>query len=175
MRELRCKVCGEVTTDELLRDSEVCKDCQDELDRFRNPDLVIALAEYFGVGVQDIVEIDYDIFKIDGIYYYVLNEDEANDRAEEYIRDTIWDFRPRYLADCTDLPEELFEVLAEHNRYEFNGYIIEQIIDKTCGMQYFIERTISGGGRGHFLNFYDGVEHEIGRVGDEYFYAYRRC
>ena len=230
MKELRCKVCGEVTTtDELMRDGdgnftlcptcegtkffvigteeeidtlvdeiedeeeeevmctciycgddfesdedrEVCDDCQEILDNSCNEDLLIALAEEFGCGVQDIVENGDEEWQIEGVDYYVLTEEEANERVADYIKEALWSFNPSCLADSTGLPIEVFEALADNDRCESNNEAIESCINMTCGMNEFVKEAVRYDGRGHFLSSYDGDEIEVITDNGEYYYCYR--
>jgi hypothetical protein len=170
MKELRCKFCGEVK-DELLRGSEVCKDCQEAIDDFGNEDLIMALAEEFGCGVQDIVDLGHNRVQIDGYEYKIFTEDEANDAVADYIADTLWAFTPSFLSGLTGIDEEVFELLSE--KCEGGNEAIHSILRATnVSMSEVVDEAIRWDGRGHFLNSYDGNEYEVS-VNGEYYFLYR--
>ena len=60
----------------------------------------------------------------------------------------------------------------QENSCEGANDFIESLIEKTCGMDSFIESAISADGRGHFISSYDGNEEEISVFG-KYIYVYR--
>lgn len=118
-----------------------------------------------------------DFFVVDSEEYLVLDDNEANEFAREEIEDSLWAFNPAFLACETELPEEVFEPMS--NLYESANGAIRAIIDKTCGMDQFVESAIAADGRGHFLSRYDGEENEVmveTIVGEESktFYIYRK-
>lgn len=108
--------------------------------------------------------------------YMVLTDDEADERAREYIEQSLWAFRPGFLANMTDMPYQAFEKLSE--LCESANDLVLAIVEKTCGLDELVEEAISADGRAHFLNTYDGNEDEVTVVDDEFaseweFYVYR--
>ena len=167
MKEVVCKFCGE----ELLRGSEVCKDCQEAIDSFGNENLIVALAEEFGCGVQDIVDLGHNRVQIEGHEYKIFTEDEANDAVADYIADSLWAFTPSFLSGLTGIDEEVFELLSE--KCEGGNDAIHSILRATnVSMSEVVDEAIRWDGRGHFLNSYDGNEYEV-YVDGEYYYLYR--
>ena len=164
-----CRYCGDDF--EAEEEVEVCEDCKEVLDNADNPELIFALAEEFDCSVQDVVDKGDGEFSIDGLDYLVLTEDEAEKRVEEYIEYTLWAFNPSFLADVTDMPIEVFEVLCE--KCEGGNEAIKSIVDKTCGIEELAEEAVRWDGRGHFLSSYDGEEIEVYADG-EYYYCYRQ-
>ena len=136
---------------------------------------IIALASFLKEDADTITESRYDatVFEIGNREYMVLTDEEADEKAREYIQETLWAFNASFLADQTDLPIEVFEAIQANNKCESNNPALERIIEKTCGIKAFAEAAISADGRGHFLNNYDGNEDEI-RQGEETFFIYRR-
>lgn len=170
--ECTCIHCGDDFEAETLVEAEreVCPECQEVLEYAENEDLIIALAEEFGCAVKDIVENSSTEYQIDGIEYKVLTEEQADEEMVEYVEETLWAFNPSFLADVTDMPIEVFEVLCE--KCEGGNEDIRSIVDKTCGIEELAEEAVRWDGRGHFLNSYDGGEIEIS-VDGELFYCYR--
>lgn len=121
---------------------------------------VRALARHLGVSYKDVNIEDDNTFKANGNEYLVLDDDEANARAREYIIDSLWAFNASFLANYTDLPEEVFTLLSE--KCENGNEAIAKLIEKTGSLDDFVYEAISADGRGHFMSSYDGCEHEVG-------------
>jgi hypothetical protein len=102
------------------------------------------------------IEVDDEIITIQGTSYIVLNEDQVKERMDDHIRETASYFNTWFLANMTELDEEIFENLVEKNEAVYN------LICKTCGINEFIEECLSTDGAGHFLNGYNGEEYELG-------------
>lgn len=100
---------------------------------------------------------DQTQFDCNGGEYLVLTDDEADERAAEYIKESLWAFNPGFLAQHSSAPEEAFQAIADNGKCEDNNNTIEQMIDD---IQDFIEDAISEDGRGHFMSSYDGDEIE---------------
>ena len=110
------------------------------------------------------------LFDVCGREYLVLTEDEREKEVTEYIKESLWAFNSSFLAGETELPEEVFKALNE--KYEDGNEAILKIVEKTCGLESFVDAATSADGYGHFLNPYDGEEGEI-KEGDNWFYIYR--
>lgn len=93
-------------------------------------------------------------------YAVAANEEEADNATRQYIEDSICYFNPSFLAEHSDVPEEVFEFLA--NKGFFNNDAYYQMIHDIGD---FVYDAIEADGRGHFLGSYDGKEYKIG----EYF------
>lgn len=102
------------------------------------------------------VELEENIVTIDGTEYIILDENDIQERMADHIRETASYFNYSFLASMTDLPEEVFEGLVDKNE------AVYRLIEKTCGLDEFIEECLSVDGAGHFLNSYDGQEYELG-------------
>lgn len=101
---------------------------------------------------------DLPILVIDGDEWAVAeSEEEANKAVREYIEDSLWTFRPEFLADHSDVPLEVFEFLSRKD-YSDNDAYLAMIHD----IDEFVEDAIDADGRGHFLSPWDGKECEIG-------------
>lgn len=93
-------------------------------------------------------------------YAVAEGEEAANKAARRAVEDSICYFRPSFLADHSDVPEEVFVFLA-NKCFDNNEAYKSMIYD----VDDFVDDAIDADGRGHFLSGYDGEEHEIG----EYF------
>lgn len=107
--------------------------------------------------------------------HIICTDDEADEMAYDYIMETLWAFTPSFLAGETGIDIEVFEALAENGKCESNNDAIESLI-KASGsrhaLQEFVDAAIGTDGRGHYINSYDGSEHEV-KVGNKTFYIYR--
>jgi hypothetical protein len=113
------------------------------------------LAEYLEADIEDIEE-GYDGALVFGDSdYYVLTDEEADKKAEQYILDTAWAFNSWFLSKHTDLDEDLIEIIQKGCESS-NDAILKLINDK----QSFIDEAIGYDGRGHFIAFYDHNENE---------------
>lgn len=96
---------------------------------------------------------------IDNEEYAVAESNEAASKAvRRVVEDSICYFRPDFLATHSDVPEEVFEFLA-NKCFDNNEAYKAMIYD----MDDFIDDAIDADGRGHFLNSYDSKEYGIGK------------
>lgn len=130
---------------------------------------VSSLAAHLGIDAEDITDASYgeNQFDADGGEYLVLTDSEADDRAAEYIKDSLWAFNASFLSEFTDLPEEVFKGLQD--KCEGANDTFATLVERAPGgIKLFVEQAISADGRGHFMSSYDGEENEQGE-----FYIYR--
>ena len=123
-----------------------------------------ALSKFLNVPVEDLSEDRDNTFSCGGEEYIVLTDEEADEAAEEYIKDSLWAFNASFILDCCGLPhsgEESLQSMQEKSCEGANDFILA-LVEKTCGLQEFVEEAISADGRGHFLSGYDGEEVEEG-------------
>lgn len=113
-----------------------------------------------------------EVEEFDNDDYYILTDEEADEKAKQYIEDSLWAFTPSFLASMTDFDEEIFQAIADNGKCESNNDVIYNTIQKTCGIDDFVSAAISADGRGHFMSSYDGCENEE-TVNDTTFYIYR--
>ena len=85
--------------------------------------------------------------------YLVLKDEEADKRAEEYIKDTAWAFKPSFLSAHTGIDEDVFNILSEKCE-DSNNAVLSMIKD----FDHFVSDAISSDGRGHFIATYDHDE-----------------
>ena len=121
-----------------------------------------ALANFLEVSLEDIEEESCGSFTLGNEEYYVLTDEEADDKAEEYILNSIWAFNSWFLLAHmpSGIDEEIIK-MAQEKCEGANETFTAMIID----LDHFVEDAISADGRGHFLSSYDGAENEEG----EYF------
>ncbi len=89
--------------------------------------------------------------------YAVGTEEQATAACREYIRETLWAFRPgfveRYTPDGVDA--EVIACLVDHKCEAANEAVARLIGDR---LGDFLDDAIKSDGRGHFLSGYDGEE-----------------
>jgi hypothetical protein len=123
-------------------------------------------AAFNGLGIEDRREKHY----VDDGEYLVLTDDEADERAREYIEESLWAFNASFMFGMTGLSEKIFIALSQ--QYEDANDAILDLVRSTCGIDSLVEAAIAADGRGHFLSSYDGEENEIEYEGESY-YIYR--
>ena len=110
-----------------------------------------------------------EMYEVDSLdtEFYVLTDDEADEKAKEYILDSVWAFNKHFLESHTGVDSEIFELLQDKCE-SANEAIRAMIKDE----DEFVSDAIRCDGRGHFINFYDGEEYEV-NIDDETFYIYK--
>jgi hypothetical protein len=103
--------------------------------------------------------------------YLVLTDDEADEAATEYIKESLWSFNSDFLASETGLPAEVFKALQD--KCEDSNDAVSKLVEATCGVDSFVETAISADGRGNFLGAYDSEENELLVIGKAEFFIYR--
>lgn len=105
----------------------------------------------------------FDVDDDNKVYgYLVLSDDEADALCADYIADSLWAFRPEFLAYHCEIDDCVFECLQE--RCEDSNDAIRRLIDKCGNFNEFVKEAISADGRGHFLATYDSEEIEVGNA-----------
>jgi hypothetical protein len=93
--------------------------------------------------------------------YLVLTDEESDNRVVEYIRETIWAFRPGFLARHSVMSFdfyvaiEVFEALQEKCE-DSNDTVLALIKD----FDALVADAVDADKRGHFLSCYDGEEND---------------
>lgn len=106
-----------------------------------------------------------------GMEFAVGTDEEAGAAAAEYIKSSLWAFNHQFLADYTELPISIFKGLE--SAYEDANEAILTLVERTDGgLDELVAEAISSDGRGHFINGYDGNEHEVD-IDGQTFYVYR--
>lgn len=121
-------------------------------------------------------EVEDNCFSTSFGEYLVLTDDEADEKAKEEIRQSLWAFNPEFILkhtkayeNTTDYEDEaIIEALKE-----VQGRICESANELVYALindfGEFCEDAIDEDGRGHFLSYYDGKEYE-----SDNFYIYIR-
>jgi hypothetical protein len=102
----------------------------------------------------------------------VATDEEADACAREYVKDSLWAFRPSFLSSVTGLDEKIFNAFVKADLCEDANEAVEALVEHTCGLDKLVEDAVTADGRGHFLSSYDGEEREI-VVDGTYLYFYR--
>ena len=129
-----------------------------------------ALADFLGESVENLRNNGDNYFQVvDGYEYLVLTDREANEKAQEYIEESLWAFNADFILDTCGLDSSSnvsrsLRKMQEESCEGCNDFIYA-LVDRTCGIDEFTEQAILADGRGHFLSSYDGEEGEQG----EYF------
>ncbi len=134
-------------------------------------------AKVLGCEVEELRELKYDhyglkIFSNGGEEYAVGSDDEAQEAVKQYIEDSVWSFRPEFIASHTKGGASSGMIKAISALQEACKGCNEDIQSLIDDMDEFVEDAVSSDGRGTFLSSYDSEEVEV-VVDGEYFYAYR--
>jgi hypothetical protein len=123
--------------------------------------------------LNDTSKFQYDLDEcqefLDKEDYIVCDDVEADELCSDLIKELLWAFNARFISSVTDLDASIFEAIQNNNKCESNNEPIRQLIDSTCGIEYFIEQAIMSDGRGHFISSYDGQENEVNFKNETYF------
>lgn len=118
------------------------------------------LAEHLDCEANEIVRSYCDSnFELGNKEYLVLTDEEADNWAKEYIRETVWAFSSWFLSKHTDIDEEIIQHLQDKCEGA-NEPLLRSIID----FDDFVDEAISIDGRGHFMSSYDGHENELNEL-----------
>lgn len=125
---------------------------------------IAALAAHLDIDAEDISHSSGDEFDAGGLGdWLVCTDTEADEYAEEQIRETLWAFNAEFLAAHT--PEgvgaEEIESLRGDRCESANPGVVA-LVEAGSGMESLIEDAIGADGRGHFIGSYDFEEHESG-------------
>jgi len=126
---------------------------------------------YSDINGYGLTTYDDKTVECEGCEYLVLTDDEANEALKARIADDLWAFTPEFLETMTEIDSEVFRVLQE--KCESSNDAVRSLVDKTCGLDDFVEQAVAYDGRGHFLSGYDGCENEVS-IGGETYYLYRQ-
>jgi len=99
--------------------------------------------------------------------YLILTDDEAEEKATDYIRESVWAFNSSFLSSHTGIDEDVFKLLSEKCESS-NDAILSMIKD----FDHFVGGAISSDGRGHFIASYDHDEH-IEEINNTEYFIYR--
>ena len=150
---------NQVETVEIKKDEDLIKS-----------ERVKALKNHLELNDEETNEItleDGESFHYGDQEYLVLTDEEADEKTEEYIKESVWAFNSSFLSSHTNIDEEVFKLLAEKCE-DSNDAILSMIKD----FDHFVSDAISSDGRGHFLSSYDHSESDEEINGTTY-YIYR--
>ena len=129
-------------------------------------DKACALAAHLGCDLDDVNESQWGEFEAEGGDYLVLTDDEADEKAHEYIEQSVWAFNASFLECHIDaLDADDIDRLRGDRCEDCNDALVKLIDD----FEYFVQDAINADGRGHFLSSYDGNEEEEEIDGMMYF------
>lgn len=136
---------------------------------------VLALAKYLDCDPSELSEERYDhyglpVYSLGSKEYAIGTDEEADAAARAYVESSLWAFNADFILSECELPLELedgIRAMQEKKCEDCNDAMLA-LVEKTCGLESFVQSAISADGRGHFLAQYDGNECEAGE-----FYAYR--
>jgi len=127
--------------------------------------------EHEGMSADQISELYSEVQEwVDDGIYMVLTDDEADEKAEEYILDSAWAFNADFICRHAGLPYEASEMISSYTKEKCED--ANDVVLAMIDIDHFVQDTIRSDGRGHFISYYDGEEHEE-NVFDEWFYIYR--
>lgn len=128
------------------------------------------LAEFLEVGTDEITKSNYydNGFSYGNQEYLVLTDKEADEKAADEIRETLWAFNADFIMTHAKNYDEMTD-------YEYRSAVdsLEKLQESACeslnGLVYaiiediddFVEDAIMSDGRGHFIASYDGYENEL--------------
>lgn len=140
-----------------------------------NEEKKLALAKYLDCGSDELTEETYDHygltrFSLGNQEYAIGTDSEADEAAQEYVKDTVWAFNASFILSECDLPQELEDAIKafQSDKCESANDALLALVEKCSSLEDFTQSAISADGRGHFLSPYDGNEDEAGD-----FYVYR--
>ncbi len=130
-------------------------------------DRATVLASFLSVDVEGVQEASYgtNTYDADGGEWLVLTDDEADEAAREYIRESVWAFRPEFLAGYVPegIDADTLQAIQGERCEDANAPILA-LIEAGSRFEDFAADAIGADGRGHFLAQYDGDEHEAGEL-----------
>ena len=135
-----------------------------------------AAAEALECEPQDLTKEHYEhyglsVFSYGNIEIAIGLDEEADEAAAEYIKESLWSFNPSFILSHSKVPysDKLHKALVHLQKElcEDANALIEALIKD---LDHFVSDAISSDGRGRFLSFYDSEEQELDLDGITYFY-----
>ncbi len=134
---------------------------------------LVALSLFLDAEKDEITEVDESTFKYAQAEYKVLTDDEADEAAKEYIKESLWAFNTSFISSHCKVS---LSVHAEKALQKMQGELCDDANELVAclieDMDEFISDAINADGRGHFVSSYDGEENEQ-EVEGETLYIYR--
>jgi hypothetical protein len=112
------------------------------------------LAERLNIKSNEVQDL------IDSGDYLLLTDAEADEKAREFILDSVWAFNASFLAAhaVEGVDEDAIKAIQSNNRCESNNSVLLRLI---ADVDHFVSDAIASDGRGHFMSSYDGEEIEL--------------
>lgn len=135
---------------------------------------IAALASFLGEDPDTITAGHGDEFEHGRCAYLVLTDEEASERADAAVRDSLWAFNVSFLSDYVPA---LRDAAAAKAWQEMQGKLCENagpLAEALLGdkLDDAVAGAVTADGRGHFLSGYDGAENSV-TVDGATFYIYR--
>lgn len=124
---------------------------------------IVALANFLGCEVEDINEgYGKNSLEYCNSEYLVLTEEEADEKAAAYVKDSLWSFNADFIFRHSNIkyPSEAAVKAFQKMQYELCESANELVEALINDIDSFIEAAIDADGRGHFISWYDGDENE---------------
>ena len=137
----------------------------------------IALAEYLECDYTELEQQKYGHYGLTQFGDYAIGTDEEADAAaKDYIKNSLWTFNSEFIIEQCKLPwsmENMFRTWQSEKCEDCNDDL-EDIIERLCGLDEFVNAAIQSNGRGHYLGTYDDCENEVhSDLLDKTYYVYR--
>jgi hypothetical protein len=134
-----------------------------------------AIALEIGYPLRDFkIEADHpnlQTWSVGNKDWLVCSDATADHLFADQVTDSLWSFRPEFLAGETGLPVEAFKCLATLG--DNGNAAVIALVKATCGIEALINSAEQADGRGHMLSGYDGEELEVRVSGRKTWYVYR--
>lgn len=151
--------------------------------RYGEPETVEeCIARHFDVSLDEVVGpgdgathfYGAPMFEVDGAEFVVATESEADSAVRQSIEDSLFAFRPDFVAShCPNgIDSDTIEAIVGERCEDAND-AIRALIEAGNGLDAFIDDAVLADGRGHFLAHYDGDEIEIDGPDGETLFAFR--
>jgi hypothetical protein len=124
---------------------------------------------------EEITETTWGTLKVAEREYFVGNDEESDNKAAEYIKDSLWAFNADFILDHSKLENyndrtvDAFRKMQESLCEDANELVLAIVED----IDDFVQDAINTDGRSHFIATYDDEENEIEDEDGETFYIYR--
>lgn len=141
-----------------------------DIEGTEDADIDVNFDIYCSNNLIEVEEYDEDNYNND---YLVLTDEEADEKAKEYIKETLWAFNASFIASQVDLDEEVIQAIHDNGKCEGNNDTIYNLIQKLGDFDSFVSEAISADGRGHCMSSYDGNENEE-TVNETTYFIYRQ-
>lgn len=160
--------------EKLDKDFELVFDFDDEDEEYQYYLSLYLECDFDSLSGENYDHYGLTVFSLGGKEYAIGTEDEADEAAEAYIKDTVWAFNASFIASHIGHGEleEMIQGFQEAKCEDANEVILN-MIESMGDWDDFVGSAIGADGRGHFMSSYDGHENEIETADGELLYIYR--